>query len=140
MAALAFAASHADDAPNVVLIFTDSTRADYIGHWNPDSPLVDTPNLDSLGKDSLALWDLLLDAGYHADGLYLGLGIGEYSDASGDAARAFDQRLTAIGQMAIALRHEINNDLQEIVGSAHLIRGGLEAAAPQLVRQGEVLG
>ena len=32
------------------------------------------------GKDSLALWDLLLDLGYEADGLYLGLGIGDYSD------------------------------------------------------------
>ncbi|HEX7167675.1 MAG TPA: ATP-binding protein [Acidimicrobiales bacterium] len=41
------------------------------------------------GKDSLALWDLLLDAGYRADGLYLGLGIGDYSDASGQATRAF---------------------------------------------------
>ncbi len=34
------------------------------------------------GKDSLALWDLLLDLGYRADGLYLGLGIGGYSDRS----------------------------------------------------------
>ena len=41
------------------------------------------------GKDSLALWDLLLDLGYDADGLYLGLGIGEYSDESGRYARAF---------------------------------------------------
>jgi uncharacterized protein (TIGR00269 family) len=41
------------------------------------------------GKDSLAVWDLLLQLGYQADGLYLGLGIGEYSDASGEAARAF---------------------------------------------------
>src|ERR1700691_5959689 len=40
------------------------------------------------GKDSLALWDLLLDAGVDADGLYLGLGIGDYSDASGRRARA----------------------------------------------------
>ena len=44
------------------------------------------------GKDSLALWDMLLDLGYTADGLYLGLGIGEYSDASGDHARAFAAR------------------------------------------------
>jgi tRNA-5-methyluridine54 2-sulfurtransferase len=43
------------------------------------------------GKDSLALWDLLVDLGYRPDGLYLGLGIGEYSDASGHAARAFAQ-------------------------------------------------
>jgi len=41
------------------------------------------------GKDSLALWDVLLELGYRADGLYLGLGIGEYSDRSGDLTRAF---------------------------------------------------
>ncbi|MEX2292504.1 MAG: ATP-binding protein [Acidimicrobiales bacterium] len=41
------------------------------------------------GKDSLALWDLLLELGYAADGLYIGLGIGDYSDTSGDHARAF---------------------------------------------------
>src|SRR3954467_4729103 len=34
------------------------------------------------GKDSLALWDILLDLGYKADGVYLGLGIGDYSDTS----------------------------------------------------------
>jgi tRNA-5-methyluridine54 2-sulfurtransferase len=41
------------------------------------------------GKDSLAVWDLLLELGHEADGLYLGLGIGEYSDDSGQYARAF---------------------------------------------------
>jgi len=41
------------------------------------------------GKDSLALWDVLLDAGYDVTGLYLGLGIGEYSDRSRSAAQAF---------------------------------------------------
>jgi tRNA-5-methyluridine54 2-sulfurtransferase len=44
------------------------------------------------GKDSLALWDLLTELGYTADGLYLGLGIGEYSDESGGFARAFAER------------------------------------------------
>ena len=34
------------------------------------------------GKDSLALWDMLTELGYRADGLYIGLGIGEYSDES----------------------------------------------------------
>ena len=38
------------------------------------------------GKDSLGLWDLLLRLGYRATGLYLGLGIGEYSDRSGRLA------------------------------------------------------
>jgi uncharacterized protein (TIGR00269 family) len=41
------------------------------------------------GKDSLALWDILLDAGYRADGLYLGLGIGEYSDRSHELCAGF---------------------------------------------------
>ncbi len=45
------------------------------------------------GKDSLAVWDILLELGYQADGLYIGLGIGEYSDVSGDYSRAFaDER------------------------------------------------
>jgi uncharacterized protein (TIGR00269 family) len=41
------------------------------------------------GKDSLGAWELLLDLGYETDGLYLGLGIGDYSDASGRYARDF---------------------------------------------------
>ena len=41
------------------------------------------------GKDSLALWDILLELGYEASGLYLGLGIGDYSDRSGETTRAF---------------------------------------------------
>jgi tRNA-5-methyluridine54 2-sulfurtransferase len=50
------------------------------------------------GKDSLAVWDILLALGYEADGLYLGLGIGDYSDASGEMARSFaaDRGLTLI--------------------------------------------
>ncbi len=41
------------------------------------------------GKDSLALWDVLLELDYRATGLYLGLGIGEYSDRSHAATAAF---------------------------------------------------
>ena len=41
------------------------------------------------GKDSLALWDLLLDLGYRADGLYMSLGIGAYSERSKDTCQAF---------------------------------------------------
>jgi uncharacterized protein (TIGR00269 family) len=44
------------------------------------------------GKDSLALWDVLLRLGYDVTGLYLGLGIGTYSDRSHDVARAFADR------------------------------------------------
>ena len=41
------------------------------------------------GKDSLALWDILVALGYRADGFTIGLGIGEYSDASSEHTRAF---------------------------------------------------
>jgi tRNA-5-methyluridine54 2-sulfurtransferase len=41
------------------------------------------------GKDSLGAWELLIDLGYETDGLYLGLGIGDYSGSSGTYARAF---------------------------------------------------
>ncbi|MGK2929037.1 MAG: ATP-binding protein [Acidimicrobiales bacterium] len=41
------------------------------------------------GKDSLALWDILLELGYEADGLVIGLGIGEYSLTSTQYARDF---------------------------------------------------
>jgi uncharacterized protein (TIGR00269 family) len=41
------------------------------------------------GKDSLALWDLLAEIGLPADGLYLGLGIGDYSDQATATVRDF---------------------------------------------------
>lgn len=48
------------------------------------------------GKDSLALWDVLLDMGYRVDGLYLGLGIGGYSDRSGKIVQDFAARRGAV--------------------------------------------
>jgi uncharacterized protein (TIGR00269 family) len=41
------------------------------------------------GKDSLALWDILLELGYETDGMTIGLGIGEYSATSTATAVAF---------------------------------------------------
>ena len=41
------------------------------------------------GKDSLGLWHLLRTLDIEADGLYVGLGITDYSDHSGAYARAF---------------------------------------------------
>src|SRR3982751_5201489 len=41
------------------------------------------------GKDSLMLWDVVLELGYQADGLYLGVGIGEYWLESVSFARDF---------------------------------------------------
>ena len=52
------------------------------------------------GKDSLAVWDILNNLGYEADGLYIGLGIDDYSDPSGEFAKAFaserDLKLTVV--------------------------------------------
>ena len=62
------------------------------------------------GKDSLAVWDILLELGYQADGLYIGLGIGEYSDISGEYAQAFaDQRQLKL--ITIDLRGEYGYDV-----------------------------
>lgn len=41
------------------------------------------------GKDSLALWDILHRLGYDVDGLYIGLGIGGYSQRSLERTEAF---------------------------------------------------
>ncbi|MEZ5244278.1 MAG: ATP-binding protein [Acidimicrobiales bacterium] len=41
------------------------------------------------GKDSLAVWDILCELGYRADGFYIGLGIGDYSDESRGYAERF---------------------------------------------------
>jgi tRNA-5-methyluridine54 2-sulfurtransferase len=44
------------------------------------------------GKDSLALWDALIELGYRTCGLHLSLGIGEYSHASTDRTADFARR------------------------------------------------
>ncbi len=41
------------------------------------------------GKDSLALWEILLSMGYRADALYVNLGIGAYSERSYEKVRKF---------------------------------------------------
>ena len=62
------------------------------------------------GKDSLAVWDLLVDLGYHADGLYIGLGIGEYSDTSAEYARAFAAE-RSLHLIEISLRADYGYDV-----------------------------
>ncbi len=62
------------------------------------------------GKDSLALWDMLLDAGYAADGLYIGLGIGEYSAESGAYVRRFAAE-RGLDLREIDLREEYGYDV-----------------------------
>jgi uncharacterized protein (TIGR00269 family) len=62
------------------------------------------------GKDSLALWDVLLELGYRADGLYLGLGIGEYSARSAEVVRAFASERKA-RLLEVDLRNEHGFDV-----------------------------
>jgi uncharacterized protein (TIGR00269 family) len=62
------------------------------------------------GKDSLALWDILLDLGYRASGLYLGLGIGDYSDRSGEVVRDFAEERGA-ELIHVDLREEYGYDV-----------------------------
>jgi uncharacterized protein (TIGR00269 family) len=62
------------------------------------------------GKDSLAVWDLLLELGYRADGLYVGLGIGEYSDVSGAHAKAFAAQ-RGLKLIEISLRGDYGYDI-----------------------------
>ena len=45
--------SHAEDAPNVLMILTDSTRRDFVSAYAGHDELADTPNIDALAKQSL---------------------------------------------------------------------------------------
>jgi len=62
------------------------------------------------GKDSLAVWDLLVELGYQADGLYIGLGIGDYSDTSADYARNFASE-RGLHLIEVSLRNEYGYDV-----------------------------
>jgi tRNA-5-methyluridine54 2-sulfurtransferase len=62
------------------------------------------------GKDSLALWDVLHTLGYDVDGLYIGLGIGDYSDESGVHVRAFAEQ-RSLRLVEIDLRDEHGFDV-----------------------------
>jgi tRNA-5-methyluridine54 2-sulfurtransferase len=62
------------------------------GMFGPDDRLLIAV---SGGKDSLAVWDVLLDLGYDATGFYVDLGIGGYSTRSKDAAIGFADRRDA---------------------------------------------
>ncbi|NPB07503.1 MAG: TIGR00269 family protein [Aquificae bacterium] len=61
------------------------------------------------GKDSLALWYVLKKLGYEADGLYVHLGIGEYSERSRKKVESFARK---IGARLIV--KDLKEDLAEI--------------------------
>ena len=55
------------------------------------------------GKDSLALWDILLKLGYKADALYVNLGIGTYSEESHAKVTKFVQAVAGSHQATLHL-------------------------------------
>jgi uncharacterized protein (TIGR00269 family) len=62
------------------------------------------------GKDSLAVWDMLVELGYQADGLYIALGIGEYSEES----REYTERFAAERNLkltVVSLREDYGYDI-----------------------------
>jgi uncharacterized protein (TIGR00269 family) len=62
------------------------------------------------GKDSLAVWDMLIEAGYNADGLYIGLGIGEYSEDSAGYVQRFAAERN-LNLITVDLREEYGYDV-----------------------------
>lgn len=86
---------------------TDKTIEKYKMFSHDDHVLVAV----SGGKDSLSLWDVLIRLGYHADGLYIGLGIDDiipYSEQSLAKTQAF------AGSHPEAALHVV--DIQETYG------------------------
>ncbi|MFN8022538.1 MAG: ATP-binding protein [Acidimicrobiales bacterium] len=81
-----------------------------IDHWHLLEPDDKVLVAVSGGKDSLAVWDLLIELGYQADGLYVGLGIGDYSDVSAEYARGF-ARQRGLHLIEINLRGEYGYDI-----------------------------
>mgnify|MGYP000904870367 CR=1 FL=1 len=83
------------------------------------------------GKDSLAVWDLLVELGYQADGLYIALGIGSYSDESQEYAQTFaaDRGLSL---QVVSLRNDYGYDIPTGAKAARRVpcRSGSGAGTP----------
>lgn len=75
------------------------------------------------GKDSLSLWDVLLRLGYHADGLYIDLGITDYSTLSRQKVEQFAAQREGVGLTVVDLKAEYGETLPE---TAQRIRHGRE--------------
>lgn len=68
------------------------------------------------GKDSLALWDALLSLGHAATGLYVDLGIGEYSALSHEKAQSFASSVGA-DLLVVDLKAQYGLRIGEIKGA-----------------------
>jgi uncharacterized protein (TIGR00269 family) len=83
------------------------------------------------GKDSLALWDVLLSLGYQADGLYIDLGIGgdagysagSYSAASRDKVEQFAAQRPEARFTVVDVKAEYGETLPEVARRVRRGRG-----------------
>jgi uncharacterized protein (TIGR00269 family) len=78
------------------------------------------------GKDSLALWDVLLELGYKADGLYLGLGIDEgarYSDTSREMVEAFAAQRSHARLHILDIEHVYGEGVPAVARRTHRGKG-----------------
>ena len=66
------------------------------------------------GKDSLALWDVLLQLGYRADGLYINLGIDGYSAASREKVEQFAAQRPETQFTIVDIEAEYGETLPEV--------------------------
>lgn len=87
-------------APDFFEFFRRQVR-EAIRHYRMFTPTEPVLVAVSGGKDSLALWDVLIEDGYRTAGLYLDLGIFDYSEESRARCEAF---ATARGQTLIVER------------------------------------
>ena len=87
-------------SPHFIEFFQKQVR-EAIRHYRMLEPGESVLVAVSGGKDSLALWDVLLEDGYRTDGIYLDLGIFEYSVESKAKCEAF---AAARGQKLIVER------------------------------------
>lgn len=74
------------------------------------------------GKDSLALWAILLKLGYQADALYVDLGIGEYSRQSRQKVQRFAETVAASYQANLhihTVEQEEGAGIRELATSVH---------------------
>ncbi len=71
------------------------------------------------GKDSLALWDTLIALGYQTEGLYLGLGIGDYSTASQGKVERVRVRARALRSASCVSRTRTTASRFRTVGVLH---------------------
>jgi tRNA-5-methyluridine54 2-sulfurtransferase len=68
------------------------------------------------GKDSLALWEILLGLGYQVDGLYVGLGIGGYSARSRTICEDFARERGAHLHVVVT-GHNLDDEAATLLGN-----------------------